>query len=116
MVLIYTHLGRTSLPLIILINAVMFVGIFSRVVPFQALMSAVPAQTERGSFNAITASIQQLSGGLASVIAGHIVTLSPDGQLRHFDMIGYVVIGTSLTTLLLVWRLQRNVSMRPAQD
>jgi predicted MFS family arabinose efflux permease len=116
MVLIYTHLGRTSLPLIIIINAVMFVGIFSRVVPFQALMSAVPAQTERGSFNAITASIQQLSGGLASVIAGHIVTLSPDGQLRHFDMIGYVVIGTSLTTLLLVWRLQRNVSMRPAQD
>jgi predicted MFS family arabinose efflux permease len=112
MVLIYTHLGRTSLPLIILVNAVMFVGIFSRMVPFQALVSGVPAETQRGSFNAINASIQQLSGGLASVIAGHIVTLSADGKLRHFDVIGYVVIGTSLVTLTLVWRLHRNVADR----
>jgi predicted MFS family arabinose efflux permease len=112
MVLIYTHLGRTPLPLIILINAIMFVGIFSRMVPFQALVSAVPAETQRGSFNAINASIQQLSGGVASVIAGHIVTLGADGKLRNFDVIGYVVIGTSLTTLMLVWRLHRNVATR----
>jgi len=101
-----------SLPMLIVINAVMFVGIFSRMIPFQALMSAMPANTQRGSFNAIGASVQQLSGGLASVVAGHIVTLGTDGKLQHFDTIGYVVVGTSLVAFVLLWQLQRGIGNR----
>jgi predicted MFS family arabinose efflux permease len=108
MVLIYTHLGPTSLPLLAVVNAVMFVGIFSRMIPFQALMSSVPSPNQRGSFNAISASLQQLSGGIASVLAGHIVTVSVDGKLQHFEVIGYVVVGTALVALALLWTLQRN--------
>jgi predicted MFS family arabinose efflux permease len=109
MVLIYTHLGVTSLPIVILVNVVLFIGIFSRMIPFQALMSQVPAQTQRGSFNAINASIQQLSGGLASLVAGHIVQVGADGRLVHYDIAGYVVVATSLITLSLLWRLNRGV-------
>ena len=53
MVLIYTRLGVTSLPIVIAINVIMFIGIFSRMIPFQALMSQVPVATQRGSFSAI---------------------------------------------------------------
>jgi predicted MFS family arabinose efflux permease len=112
MVLIYTHLGPITLPVIIAINAVMFVGIFSRMIPYQALASSLPAQTQRGSFNAISASIQQLSGGLASVVAGHIVTLGPDGRLQHFEVIGYVVVATALVALALVWRVNKGLQAR----
>jgi predicted MFS family arabinose efflux permease len=116
MVLIYTHLGVTSLPLVIVINVVLFIGIFSRMIPFQALMSQVPAPTQRGSFNAINSSIQQLSGGLASLVAGHIVQLGADGRILHYDIAGYVVIATSLTTAFLLWRLQRSSgNVVPAQ-
>ncbi|MFX6040689.1 hypothetical protein ABTE96_22205, partial [Acinetobacter baumannii] len=80
----------------VLVNAVLFLGIFSRMIPFQALVSSVPATTQRGSFNAISASIQQLSGGVASIVAGHIVTLGADGRLQHFDVVGYVIVGTTL--------------------
>jgi predicted MFS family arabinose efflux permease len=114
MVLTYTHLGPTALPYLIGVNAVMFVGIFSRIIPFQALVSSVPVANQRGSFNAISASIQQLSGGLASVAAGHIVTLGADGKLQHFEVVGYVVVGTSLVALGLVWRLHRSIATRPA--
>jgi len=109
MVLIYTHLGPISLPLLVLVNALMFVGIFSRMIPFQALMSSVPAVTQRGSFNAISASIQQLSGGIASVVAGHIVTLGVTGKLEHFEVVGYVVVGTSVVAFALLWLLQRRL-------
>jgi predicted MFS family arabinose efflux permease len=108
MVLIYTHLGPIPFPVLIVVNALMFVGIFSRMIPFQALMSTVPQPTQRGAFNAISASVQQLSGGLASVVAGHIVTLEADGKLGNFDIVGYVVVGTSLVALTLLWRLQRS--------
>jgi len=112
MVLIYTHLGVTSLAMVIAINVTMFIGIFSRMIPFQALMSTVPTVNQRGSFSAIGASVQQLSGGLAAVIAGHIVTVGADGKLQHYDMAGYVVVGTTLITVALLWYLQRDIGAR----
>ena len=103
MVSIFTHLGPVSLPVIVAVNTVMFVGIFSRMVPFRALVSSVPTPTQRGSFNAISASIQQLSGGVASVIAGHIVSVKADGRLLGFEVVGYVVIGASLAAAGVLW-------------
>jgi predicted MFS family arabinose efflux permease len=109
MVLIYTHLGPTSLAVVIVVNVALFLGIFSRMIPFQALMSQIPAPNQRGSFNAINASIQQLSGGLASLVAGHIVQIAADGKILHYDVAGYVVIATSLLTAFLLWRLQQGI-------
>jgi len=110
MVVIYTHLGPTPLGWVIVINVVMFVGIFSRMIPFQALLSQVPVQTQRGSFNALNASIQQLAGGLASLVAGHIVQRAADGRLVHYEIAGYVVVATGLVASFLLWRLQRGIT------
>ena len=110
MVLIYTHLSTSTLFVVTAINVVLFVGIFSRMIPFQALMSQVPVQTQRGSFNAINASISQLAGGLASLVAGHIVQEGADGRIHHYDIAGYVVVATSLLAWVLLWRIQRGVA------
>jgi len=110
MVLIYTHLSTSTLIVVTVINVVLFIGIFSRMIPFQALMSQVPAQTQRGSFNAINASISQLAGGMASIVAGHIVQQGADGKLHHYDIAGYVVVGTSLLACFLMWRIQRGIA------
>jgi predicted MFS family arabinose efflux permease len=113
MVLIYTHLGHIPLWMLVLVNSVMFVGIFSRMIPFQAISSTVPVATQRGSYNAISASIQQLAGGIASVASGHIVTQAADGRLQHFDTVGYVVVATSIIATALLWRLQRDLPATP---
>jgi predicted MFS family arabinose efflux permease len=114
MVLIYTHLGVTSLPMVVLINVTMFVGIFSRMIPFQALVTQVPEPTKRGAFNAISASIQQVSGGIASLVAGQIVTRGVGGRIEHFPEVGYVVVGTTLLAIGLVWKVQRQIQARAA--
>jgi len=103
MVLIFTHLGPVSLPVIVVVNTIMFVGIFSRMVPFRAMVSSVPTPTQRGSFNAISASVQQLSGGIASVIAGHIVMIRADNTVENFEVVGYIVMGASLVAAGLLW-------------
>ena len=110
MVLTYTHMGVTTLTVVTVINVVLFVGIFSRMIPFQALMSQVPALTQRGSFNAINASVSQLAGGLASLVAGHIVQQGADGRIHHYDIAGYVVVSTSLLACFLLWRIQRGLT------
>ena len=110
MVLIYTHLSPVSLAILIVVNTVMFIGIFSRMIPFQALSSSIPAPTHRGSFNAISSAVQQLSGGIASVVAGHIVTATDSGKLEHMDMIGYVVVTMSLLASFLVWNINSRLN------
>jgi predicted MFS family arabinose efflux permease len=114
MVLIYTNLGESTLVVVTMINVVLFIGIFSRMIPFQALMSQVPVQTQRGSFNAINASISQLAGGLASLVAGHIVQQGADGKLHHYNVAGFVVVGTSLLACYLMWRIQRGITANAA--
>lgn len=113
-VVVYTHLGRIPLVALIVLNAIMFVGIFSRMIPFQALAASIPPPTQRGAFNAISASLQQLAGGIASVVAGHIVSQGADGRLEHFDVIGYLMVATSLGSLILVRILDRQVATKTA--
>ena len=114
MVTLYTHLHDVSLPVVVVVNVVMFVGIFSRIIPFQALVASVPDATQRGSFNAISAATQQLSGGLASLVAGHIVSVGTDGKLQNFAVVGYVVVGTTLIAGFLVSRVDKGVRERAA--
>jgi predicted MFS family arabinose efflux permease len=112
MVLIYTHLGQVSLTTAIVVNVLMFVGIFSRMIPSQALISAIPEPSQRGSFSAVGASLQQLSGGLGSVLAAAIIAQNADGSLRYFDRLGYIVVGTSLLSLIAMYFVQKSVAER----
>jgi predicted MFS family arabinose efflux permease len=114
MVLIYTHLGAVTLTTAIAVNVLMFVGIFSRMIPSQALISAIPAAHQRGSFSAISASLQQLSGGLGSVFAAAIIAQNADGSLGHFDHLGYVVVGTAILALVMMFFVQRQVARKTA--
>jgi predicted MFS family arabinose efflux permease len=110
MVLIYTHLGQVSLTLAILVNVLLFVGIFSRMIPSQALISAIPEPSQRGSFSAVGASLQQLSGGLGSVLASALIAQEADGTLLHFDRLGYVVVTTAVISLILMYFVQRPIA------
>lgn len=109
MVWIYTNLGITPLFWVIVVNSVMFLGIFSRLIPSQALVSAIPDPTSRGAFMSISASMQQISGGFASLLAGMIVTQSSDGRIEHFDTLGYVLIGTTTLTLVMIYFINRMI-------
>jgi predicted MFS family arabinose efflux permease len=114
MVLIYTSLGRTPFWLVATVNAVLFVGIFSRMIPAQTLMSAIPSPESRGAFMAINNSLQQLSGGLASAVAGMIVSQDSDGQLLHFNVLGYILVCTAIITTVQMYGINRRVMLKTA--
>ncbi len=116
MVLIYTHLGQVGLTLVIVVNVLLFVGIFSRMIPSQAMISAIPAPHQRGSFSAIGASLQQLSGGLGSVFAAMVIAQNADELLRHFDRLGYIVVATSLVALTAMYFVQKQVARNTGKN
>jgi predicted MFS family arabinose efflux permease len=107
MVVYYTHLGPSSLAVVIVVNVLMFIGIFSRMIPSQALMSAIPDPASRGSFMSIGSSLQQVSGGFASILAGSIISTTEDGSLVHFDTVGYVMVATAISSLIMMYFIDR---------
>ncbi|HEY4972208.1 MAG TPA: MFS transporter, partial [Steroidobacteraceae bacterium] len=114
MVVIYTHLGETPLSLVILVNCLLFVGVSSRMISAAALISAIPDPADRGSYMSVSSSIQQLSGGVAAIVGGLIVTQSSSGALQHFDDVGYVLVGSTLITLVMMYFISRRVATAPA--
>ena len=111
-VLIYTHLGITPMWIIIMLSVLLFVGITSRMITSSALMTAVPEQQDRGAFMSINASVQQIAGGIASWVAGWIVVQSSNGPLQHYDILGYVVIGTMCITVVMMYFLNNYVNKK----
>lgn len=103
---LYTNLnGPIHLWLLIVINVILFVGITARMISASTLISTIPAPHDRGAFMSINSSIQQISGGVASFIAGLIVIQSSDGRLSRYPLLGLVVIISMLIALSLIYWL-----------
>jgi predicted MFS family arabinose efflux permease len=110
MVVIFTHLHTIPLWVLAMVIVVMQIGIFSRMISSSALVSALPKPADRGSYMSISSSLQQMSGGIAAVVAGLIVVQTPGGNLQHFDTLGYLLVGTTLVSLALMVLINRRIS------
>ncbi len=109
MVAIWTNSGHAALATVIVINVLMFLGIFSRMIPAQALVSAIPDITKRGAFNAVSASLQQFAGGISAAIAGAVIVEAPDGSLAHFNWLGLIVMTVAMLSVVLMYFVQKAV-------
>ena len=108
-VIIYCNLGITPLGLVMLINIVLFVGVMARMISASALTTAVPEPQDRGAFMAVSSSMQQFSGGVASWMASLIVIQMPGGALRRYDVLGWVVVGAMLIVVAMMYPIHRAV-------
>jgi predicted MFS family arabinose efflux permease len=114
MVLVYTHLGRTALPWVIVINVLLFIGVTARMISASALMSAVPEPSSRGAFMAVNASLQQAAGGVGAAVAGLIVVQTAGGALAHYEVLGYVVTSAMLIVVVMLRSIDRMVTVARA--
>jgi len=110
MIVIFTHLSVTPLWEIIIVNIILFAGIMSRMIPATALMTAVPDLKDRGAFMSINSSLQQISGGVASIFAGAIIVQHVNnGPLEHYDTLGYICVGLMLLCIALLYGIDKHV-------
>lgn len=107
--LYYTQLGITPFWTCVALNVLLFVGISSRIVSSSALISIVPEPQNRGSFMSVNASLQQLSGGISSAIAGMIVVQQSSGFIEHYEILGYVVALSMIVACIMIYRLEKYI-------
>ncbi|HTI08498.1 MAG TPA: MFS transporter [Puia sp.] len=114
MVLVITHLSITPLWEVLILNTLMYTAVTSRMIPTQALVSAVPEMKDRGAFMSINSSVQQLGGGIASILGGWLIAQNAAGQLVHYDVLGYVTIGAFIICVVLLYPVNQYVSRKTA--
>ncbi len=105
MVFIYTNMPVWPLYLVTIINILLFIGVSSRMISGSALITQLPELKDRGAFMGVNSSLQQISGGVGSVIAGLIVVQNTDGTLLHFDYVGYLTILMLCICMYLMYKI-----------
>lgn len=106
--IVYTNLSITPLPWVLVFNIMLMFGIISRTIPSSALTSNIPEMNDRGAFMSINSSLNQIAGGIASIVAGKIVTQAGQGTpLQHYNIVGYIVVVISIISIGLMWRVNK---------
>jgi len=70
-----------------------------------AMTSAIPAMTDRGAYMSVNSSMQQFAGGIASWMAGVIVVQTASGRIERYDVLGWVVAGAMVLTMVLMYNV-----------
>ena len=96
----YTHLGPSPLWLVFAAQCTFAVLLSGRISSTAALVSAVPAPSDRGAYMSVSSSMQQLSGGVASWIAGMVVMTGTAGEITNYYVLGWIIAGTMTATWL----------------
>jgi predicted MFS family arabinose efflux permease len=101
----YTGLGSSPLWLVLLLNCLMAITNSGRMSATMALISAVPAPQDRGSYNSLSSSMQQLAGAIAAWVAGLVIVQSSTGQIFNINILGWVVVMATILTIVLMDRV-----------
>lgn len=112
MILVFTSLGQTPLYQVVAINVLLFTFVSSRIIGSQAIMTAVPDAPERGAFMNINSSVQQLSGGMASMLGGLVLIENGTGGFRNFGTLGYIASAAMLICVALMYFINRYVKAK----
>jgi predicted MFS family arabinose efflux permease len=102
---IITNLPSVPFYAVLVVTGFWFVVSSGRTIPAQALISNVVSSERRGSFLSINSSVQQISVGLASVIAGLVVVKLPNNTLENYQITGYISIVITLVSIFVVSKL-----------
>ncbi len=111
-IFVITHLGRTALPLALLITTLFFICGNGRFVPAMALVTGTVPPQKRGSFMSINSSVQALGSGLASLLAGVLVTRDAAGHLVGYPRVAWVMLAATLTAIWTASRVHHHVHSR----
>lgn len=108
MILVYTNLGPSPVWQVVVVNIVLFVGIMSRMVPATAMNTGIPEMADRGAYMSISASLQQMAGGLAAIIGGKVlIQPSEESPYENFYVLGWIMSVLILLGIYLMYRVKQ---------
>jgi len=104
----FTHLPASPLPVVMAVF-VLFMSVTStRPIPTIALISARVPPPLRGRYMAMNMAASDGASGLAASASGLLLATAPGGELVGFGLAGWLAVGVTTVSLLLLWTFGRS--------
>jgi predicted MFS family arabinose efflux permease len=103
--LVVTHIGAAPLWLWLVCTTAYFVLVSGRMIPAMAIITSAAQPKLRGTFMSLNATVQSLSMGLATTLAGFIITQNDAGQIVDYGLVGLVAVTGNVLAILFVPRI-----------
>ncbi len=111
-IVVITNMPPAPLWVALIATGVFFIFSNGRMVPSTTMETAIIRPENRGSYMSIRSSVQQLTSGLASFIAGTIILETPSAfgtntkALVNYEYVGLIAVFFSLVSLWIARKLQ----------
>ncbi|PKO89437.1 MAG: MFS transporter [Betaproteobacteria bacterium HGW-Betaproteobacteria-10] len=103
--LILPQIGVVPLWAWLICSASFFVLISGRMIPAMAIIASSAQPRLRGTFMSLNGTVQSLAMGLASTLAGFLITLDANGRMIDYPLVGYVALAANLLAIWFVSRI-----------
>lgn len=103
-----THIGAVPLWGWLMCTTSFFVLVSGRMIPAMAIISSAAQPTLRGTFMSLNATMQSLAMGLATTLAGFLITVDGAGKIDGYRTVGYVALCANLLAIAFVSRIRQH--------
>lgn len=103
--LVVTHIGTVPLWLWLICTTTFFVLVSGRMIPAMAIISSAAQPRLRGTFMSLNATTQAFAMGLATMLAGFIITQDASGKIVDYGTVGYVAMAANTLAIWFVARI-----------
>jgi predicted MFS family arabinose efflux permease len=102
---VVTHLGAAPLWLWLVCTTTFFILVSGRMIPAMAIITSAAQPKLRGTFMSLNATTQSLAMGLATTLAGFIITQDSAGQIVDYGLVGFVAMTANVLAIWFVARI-----------
>ena len=103
--LVVTHIGAAPLWVWLICTTLFFVLVSGRMIPAMAIITSAAQPRLRGTFMSLNATTQAFAMGLATTLAGFIITQDDSGEITGYATVGYVAMAANALAIWFVARI-----------
>lgn len=103
-ILALTNLPPSSLITTLIVTTFFMIFVSGRFVPAMTMVTNIVENKDRGAFMNYVNSLRQFGSGIATYIAGYIIT-EKDGKLEHYSTVGFLAVGICLFAFMVAYRV-----------
>ncbi len=96
---VVTHISVVPLWVWVTCTTFFFVLISGRMIPAMAVITSAAKPALRGTFMSLNGTVQSLAMGLATTLAGFLITVDASGKIAGYHVVGYVAIAANLIAI-----------------
>ncbi|MCB0508121.1 MAG: MFS transporter [Chitinophagales bacterium] len=83
-----------------------FVFAAGRIIPAYTIMTAATTPEKRGGFMSMRSAFLELGSGVAAVVCGLVVSITPQGKVENFNHVGYISILSGIVCIFIALRIK----------